>query len=140
MSVSSATKCAVTILLLSILSGCIGLQTVPRIARSGDVVNFTLGGFKRNIDAQALVKGDLTVTLTDSNSVVHNPEVLGIYRAFPDNASEYAVNVQDRNDMDYGDLSSVGRRGLGQHRPAQRIWTAAARTRSGEACRFSHRS
>ena len=100
----AAIKSIITIALLIFLSGCIGLQPVPRVARAGDVVSITLGGFKRNLEGQVLTPADLTVTLTDANSVVHTPAILGIYRAFPDHISEYAVNTQDRSDMNFGDL------------------------------------
>jgi hypothetical protein len=87
-----------------ILTGCIGLQTTPNFAQNGDVLSYPLGGLKRNADSQLISAADLTITLTDSASNQYTLPVLGIYRAYPDHTSEYAVNVQDRTSPDYSEL------------------------------------
>lgn len=94
----------VAIAMIAVLSGCISLQPTPDFARNGDVISFSLGGIKRNVDGQVVTPADLTVTLTDSDSNVHTLKVLGVYRAYPDHTSEYAVRSQDRNDAYYGVL------------------------------------
>jgi len=88
----------------SLISGCISLAPTPGFARAGDVINASLGGIKRNADGQLILTTDLTVTITDSNSITHTPKILGTYRAFPDHTSQYAVSAQDRSDTNFGDL------------------------------------
>jgi hypothetical protein len=89
---------------LFVLSGCISKVPTPSFARPGDVVNIGLGGIKRNTGMQLIGRDNLTVTITDANSVVHTPQILGTYRVFPDHTSIYAVEAQDRNHGDYGQL------------------------------------
>lgn len=91
--------------LLAILTGCIGVQTLPDFARSGDVVNVVLGGVNGNIGGQLIVPSDLVVSLTDSTLQQHTPQVLGVYRAYPDHTSRYSVTSQDRGDPNYGSLN-----------------------------------
>ena len=86
------------------LSGCISLVPTPSYARAGDVVNIGLGGVKRNASGQLVLTSDLTVTITDANSIVHTPQVVGTYRVFPDHTSQYAVGAQDRVGGSFFDL------------------------------------
>lgn len=94
MSVNRHIRLGLTLAVLLCLAGCISLVSTPDFARPGDVVNVGLGGIKRNADGQLLEQDDVSVTITDSASVVHTPQVLGVYRAFPDYASQYSVQAQ----------------------------------------------
>jgi len=94
----------VSVVALVILSGCIGQVPTPGFARKGDVVNLNLGGIKRNANMQEINITDLTVTITDSDSQVYSPQLLGTYRAFPDHTSQYAVSAQNRADPNFGQL------------------------------------
>jgi hypothetical protein len=86
------------------LTGCIGAGPTPDFAQPGGIVNVNLGGFKRNADSQLITTVDLTVTITDSNSDVYTPKLTGMFKAFPDHTSQYAVDVQDRGDPNAGQL------------------------------------
>jgi hypothetical protein len=87
-----------------LLSGCISQVSTPNFARGGDVINVGLGGLKRNADGHLILASDLTVTITDSLSVVHSPQVLGVYRVYPDHTSSYSVGAQNPSHPQYGDL------------------------------------
>jgi hypothetical protein len=92
---------AITMLMLS---GCISLVPTPNYARAGDVVNIGLGGLKRNANMQFVNPWEMTITLTDANTVEHTPQVVGVYRVFPDHTSSYSVTAQERNNTTFGDL------------------------------------
>jgi hypothetical protein len=94
------------------LTGCIGQSPEPRVARPGDIVNINLGGFKRNAGGQYISATSFqfpngSVTITDANSVVHTPDVLGVYRAFPDHTSMFAVQTQSRADANFGSAAEM---------------------------------
>ena len=48
---------------------------------------------------------DFTVTITDANEQPYTPEILGVYRVFPDQTSQYAVQSQNRSDPNFGKLT-----------------------------------
>jgi hypothetical protein len=87
-----------------VLSGCIGAAPTPDFAQPGGIVNVNLGGIKRNTGSQQILTTDLTVTITDSASQQYTPKVTGVFKAFPDHTSQYAVDVQDRGDPNAGAL------------------------------------
>lgn len=85
-----------------VVAGCIGQTPEPRVARPGDIVNINLGGFKRNAGGSFMWNDDFTVKITDALLQPHTPEILGVYRAFPDHTSQYAVQSQNRGDPNFG--------------------------------------
>ena len=92
------------IISVALLSGCITSVTTPSYSRSGDLIQVGLGGVKRNSTGKALVGADLSVTITDANSIVHNLLVVGLFRVYPDHASWYARDAQDRADAFFGNV------------------------------------
>ena len=108
---SIAARFLVASLALAMVSGCISTRPIPGYARSGDLVSVNLGGIKRNTDdgtgmpVDILKPGQLTVTITDSASTVHQALVRYTYRAYPDFTSNYAVDALDR---DNGWISGAG--------------------------------
>jgi len=98
-------KIVIASLCLALLtSGCITTVTTPSYARSGDLVQVGLGGIKRNSTGKSLIAGDIAATITDSNSVVHNVQVAGLFRAYPDHTSWYARDSLDRQDTFFGNV------------------------------------
>ena len=87
-----------------VTSGCITTVTTPSYARAGELVQVGLGGIKRNSSGKSLVPADLTVTITDSNSVVHDVQIAGLFRAYPDHTSWYARDSLDRQDAFFGNV------------------------------------
>ena len=79
-------------------TGCVNLKALPSYARSGDIVNIGMAGIKFNTDGMVTLRPtDVTATITDANSTVHNAKVLRTFRAFPDNTSFYAFGALDRS-------------------------------------------
>lgn len=102
-------------LLLLGSTGCINTTVLPGYARSGDIVSIGLGGIKRNTDGTVLWAGpsandpapaNITATITDAAAVTYNLKVIGMFRAFPDHVSYYAVNSLDRSGTQaiYGEM------------------------------------
>ena len=117
------------ILLLALLPavslvGCINYQTTPGYAKSGDMINIGLGGVKRNTDGSTLwggasandaAAGNVIVQITDDwdpdsdavdlgGTYTYNLQVRGMYRAFPDHTSQYAVSTLDRSSPSWSEL------------------------------------
>jgi hypothetical protein len=89
----------------ALLSGCITTATTPTYALSGDLVQVGLGGIKRNSTGPSVNGGaDLTATLVDASSTVHNVQVLNTFRAYPDHTSWYARDALDRQDGFFGNV------------------------------------
>ncbi|MGI9344530.1 MAG: hypothetical protein ACR2QV_17005 [Gammaproteobacteria bacterium] len=94
----------VSLCLALLTSGCITTVTTPSYALAGDLVQVGLGGIKRNSTGKSLVGADITATITDANSVVHNVTVAGLFRAYPDYTSWYARDSLDRADGVFGNV------------------------------------
>ena len=92
---------------LIVLSGCIALGPTPNVARNGDVINLNLGGIKRNTNVQLITADDLSVSIVDANSNgPYNLNVVGVFRAYPDHTSFYAVQSQNRSDANFGQVGT----------------------------------
>jgi len=81
---------AVLLLLLTILTGCTGVQTFGTAARAGDTIALALGW------NQGLSRQNLSITITDSNDVsnIYNPgdpAVRAIINNYPDPVSNLVV-------------------------------------------------
>ena len=126
MSIMAMKKNISLLILLPVFSlvGCINFQTTPGYARSGDLVSIGLGGIKRNTDGSTLWGGSSANDATPANVLVeitddwdpdsdlvdgggtytYKLQIRGMYRAFPDHASQYAVSTLDRTAPAYSQL------------------------------------
>jgi len=87
------------------VSGCINIRPTPTYASTGDIVNIGLGGIKRNSFGTTLTEDDVIATITsDADGLPYQVKVLGLYRAFPDHTSQYAVQSLDRNHTYYKEV------------------------------------
>jgi hypothetical protein len=85
----------VAILLLAITAtGCTSFSATPTYSSSGDLINIGLGGIKRNTFGTTLTKNDLVATITsDANGIEFQVKIRGVYRAYPDHTSQYAIKT-----------------------------------------------
>ncbi|MCP4000512.1 MAG: hypothetical protein GY727_06355 [Gammaproteobacteria bacterium] len=94
----SALKILPVVVLALVAIGCTNIQPLPSYARSGDIVSMGVAGIKFQTDGMStLTPWQVTVTLTDANSVVHNVKVLKTFRAFPDHTSNYTFGSLQRD-------------------------------------------
>lgn len=93
MNISFSTFKAVSLALALLwLTGCVQTKSVPAYARAGDIIVLGLGGAHRNaVSEPVLTVDDLTITLTDSASTVHNLQGLKTFKSYPDYVS--SINV-----------------------------------------------
>lgn len=78
-------KSSLFILTLVWLSGCVQTKTTPGYARAGDYIVMGLGGVERNANGEAALKpSDLTITLTDANSVDHTLGARYVFKSYID--------------------------------------------------------
>ena len=86
-----------------LIQGCIGTSPTPSNVQTGDLMQFTLGGIKRNANNQFISASDITASITDSSGTTYPVYVGSVYRAYPDTMSEYMIS-KSVNDAFYNDL------------------------------------
>ena len=81
-------RCMALILVAAWLAGCVQSKPTPGYARTGDHIVLGLGGILRNAGgARLLTPEDLTIKLTDANSVQHTLKARYVFRAYPDHGA-----------------------------------------------------
>lgn len=89
-------KVPALLLVLLWLVGCVQTKPTPGYARAGDYIVIGLGGIERNANAEAVLKpDDLTITLTDANSVDHALQARYVFKSFPDYAANANTGIID---------------------------------------------
>lgn len=67
------------------LGACVQFKPVPGYARAGDYIIIGLGGVHRNAGGEpALSKDDLTITITDANTMTYDLEARYVFRSYLD--------------------------------------------------------
>lgn len=96
-------KTAVLVLSLLWLVGCVQTKPTPGYARAGDYIILGLGGVERNAAGEGALKGtDLTITLTDANSVQHTLQARYVFKSYADYTSRMNTSSIDGFAFDVG--------------------------------------
>ncbi|NQX90006.1 MAG: hypothetical protein HRT77_15215 [Halioglobus sp.] len=81
-------KVPALLLALLWLVGCVQTKTLPGYARSGDFIVLGLGGIERNAGGEAVLKNtDLTIEITDANSVTYPIAARYVFKSYPNYAA-----------------------------------------------------
>jgi len=76
------------------LTGCVQINAIPGVARSGETIVLGLGGINRNaLGNKNLSADDLTITLTDSANVTHTLKVEYVFKVYQDYVSSASVST-----------------------------------------------
>ena len=89
-------KVPALLLALLWLVGCVQTKTMPGYARAGDFIVIGLGGIERNAGGEPVLrKSDLTIEITDANSVSHALRPRYVFKSYPNYASFGNTGVLD---------------------------------------------
>lgn len=81
-----------------IISACQSQYPLPGKLQTNGIVQVGLGGIKRNFpDGKALTGADIAAEIKDDTGVWQQMKVVGLFRAYPDNTSTYALETLDRD-------------------------------------------
>jgi hypothetical protein len=81
-----------------LLVGCASMQPLSNYARSGDTVAISLGGTDSNALVPVLKKGNIAVTITDSDSISHPVKLRNVIRLYSDPTSIFSYqNINPTN-------------------------------------------
>ena len=98
------------LLLALYLTGCASMQPLSNYARSGDTVLISLGGTHSNALVSVLKKGNIAVSITDSNSTLHTVKLRSVFRVYSDPTSGY--DFRSPNNIGYYDSYVAPHQGL----------------------------
>lgn len=85
----------IIVLVLLVIQGCVGTQSMSSYARTGDTVTISLGGTEdNNALVEILKKEDIVVTITDSESNTYPVKLRHLARLYPDHTSTYTFNTK----------------------------------------------
>tara|TARA_R110000823_G_scaffold47903_16_gene121963 strand:+ start:58181 stop:59161 length:981 start_codon:yes stop_codon:yes gene_type:complete len=100
---TQARKVFICLLLAFWLAGCVQNKTTPGYARAGDHIVIGLGGTNRNAGGEPLLTAaDLTLTLTDANSVSHTLEPRFIFKSYLDYGAQVNTFSFDGTNLQVG--------------------------------------
>lgn len=96
-------KASFFVLALVWLAGCVQYKTTPGYARTGDYIVLGLGGVERNTNGAAALKpSDLTITLTDANSVDHELRARYVFKSYVDYGTWMNSGILDGSEALFG--------------------------------------
>lgn len=80
------------------ISACQSQYPLPGKIQQNGLVQVGLGGIKRNFPSgTSLIGADITAEIKDDTGIWQQMRVEGLFRAYPDNTSTYALETLDRN-------------------------------------------
>ena len=96
-------KASLFILALFWLAGCVQTKTTPGYAKAGDYIVLGLGGVERNANgAVSLRPTDLTITLTDANSVDHALKARYVFKSYVDYSTWMNAGILNGSEAPFG--------------------------------------